>query len=365
MKNSSKRTHILFFLGTAVLLCIVLSIVFFNRTDEKKIKVGFILSGSMDENGWNGEHYRAISKVCEEYKAELLVKENIAEFSGQCVTAVEELIAEGAEMIFLNSYGYSEEVSDLVSNYPEVAFYANSSEYHTENMTSYFVRMYQARYLSGILAGMTTDCDKIGYVAAMSNNEVNRGINAFTLGVKSVNEDAKVIVTWTGSWDNEKAEKWAARELIEKAGVDVLTYHQNQNYVIQEADAQQVASIGYHKQFEGFSRLYLTSAVYNLEPVYNELIKEYMKGKGNSRTNYWIGIENGAVGLSSYSEEVTPEMQTAVDEAIKRMLSGDDVFSGVIYDTEGNLRCGENEIISDEILLEQFDWFVEGVEFYE
>lgn len=365
MKNSSKRTQILFSLGFAVLLCIVLTIVFFNRTKEKVIKVGFILSGSIDENGWNGEHYLAISKVCEEYGAELLVKENIEEFSGQCVTAVEELVEEGAEMIFLNSYGYSEEVSELVTNYPEVTFYANSSEYHTDNMTSYFARMYQARYLAGIIAGMTTKSDWIGYVAAMSNNEVNRGINAFTLGVRSVNEDAGVVVAWTGSWDDEQAERQVTRNLIEQTGVDVVTYHQNQNYVIQEADAKGVASIGYHKQFEGFSEQYLTSAVYNLEPVYNELIKEFMKGKGNSRVNYWIGIEKGAVGLSAYSEKVTSEMRMAVDGAINRMLAGDDVFSGVIYDTEGNLRCSENEIISDEILLEQFDWFVEGVEFYE
>ena len=63
--------------------------------------------------------------------------------------------------------------------------------------------------------------------------------------------------------------------------------------------------------------------------------------------------------------QVTAEARKAVDDAVAGMLGGDDVFSGVIYDTQGNLRCSENEIISDEILLEQLDWFVEGVEFYE
>lgn len=365
MKNNNKRTQILFFLGIAVLVCIILSIVFFNRTKEKAVKVGFVLSGSIDENGWNGEHYRAISGACNACGTELLVKENIKEFTGQCATAIKELVEEGAEMIFLNSYGYSEEVSELVTDYPNVTFYANSSEYHTGNMTSYFARMYQARYLAGIIAGMTTEGNRIGYVAAMSNNEVNRGINAFTLGARSVNEDVTVVVAWTGSWDDEQAERQATRNLVEKAGVDVVTYHQNQDYVIQEAERLGAASIGYHKEFEGFSEQYLTSTVYNLEPVYHELIKEYMKGKGNSRTNYWIGIEKGAVGLSAYSKKVTPEMRTAVEEAINRMLGGEDVFTGVIYDTQGNLRCDESEIISDEILLEQFDWFVEGVEFYE
>lgn len=365
MKSSNVKARVLVSLGIAVFVCIILSITFIGRTKEETVKVGFIMSGSVDENGWNGTHYQAILNACKECGTQLLVKENIEEFTGQCVTAIEELVEEGANMIFLNSYGYSEEVSELVNEYPDVTFYANSSEYHAENMTSYFARMYQARYLTGIIAGMKTESDKIGYVAAMSNNEVNRGINAFTLGVKSVNKDATVVVTWTGSWDNEQAERQATRSLIEGAGVDVVTYHQNQSYVIQEAEAKEVFSIGYHKQFEGFSDKYLTSAVYNLEPVYRELVKEYMKGKGNSRTNYWIGIEKDAVGLSSYSDEVTAEARKAVDDAVAGMLGGDDVFSGVIYDTQGNLRCSENEIISDEILLEQLDWFVEGVEFYE
>lgn len=365
MKNSNMRTKLFFFLGCVVVLSIILSIVLFNQTKEKTVRVGFVLSGSIDENGWNGEHYQAMLKACKECGVELIVKENIKEFTGQCVTAIEELVEADVKMIFLNSYGYSEEVNDIVGNYPDVTFYANSSEFHTENMTSYFARMYQARYLSGIIAGMTTESGVIGYVGAMPNNEVNRGINAFTLGVRSVNEEAKVVVAWTGSWDDEQAERQMAGKLIQEVGADVLTYHQNQNYVIQEAEKANVASIGYHKHFEGFSDKYLTSSVYNLTPVYSELIKEYRKGKGNSRANYWIGIEKGAVGLSAYSPEVTTEMRMAVDAAINRILEGEDVFAGVIYDTEGNLRCDEHEIISDEILLEQFDWYVEGVEFYE
>ena len=91
---------------------------------------------------------------------------------------------------------------------------------------------------------------------------------------------------------------------------------------------------------------------------------ESWSGKGNSQNNYWIGIEKGAVSLSEYSSEVTKEMRDEVEKAKKEILGGKDVFSGVIYDNQGNLRCGENEVISDEQLLERFDWYAEGVEFY-
>ncbi len=366
MKKIKDRNFFLLMAGLGVLILLFLLIVLFgNEQDEKTVKVGFVMSGSREESGWNGAHYRGMLQVCEEYGIELLVKENIKEFTGQCEVAIEELVAEGAGMIVLNSYGYSEEVKEFIAKYPEVTFYVNSSEYHDENMTSYFARIYQGRYLAGMIAGMKTESDKIGYVAAMPNNEVNRGINAFTLGVRRVNKEAEVIVAWTGSWDDSQAEREAAAKLIEDCSVDVLTYHQNQNYVIQAAEEAGVYSIGYHEKFEGFSPRYLTAVVCDWYPVYKELIKEYMKGKGNINTNYWIGVEKAAVNLAAYSSEVTEDIVKEIEAAREEILEGRAVFAGEIYDTEGVLRCEENEVLSDEMLLEEFDWFVEGVEFYE
>lgn len=331
---------------------------------EEAVKIGFVMSGAMEETGWNGKHYTGVKAVCDRLDLELVVKENVAEFSGQCNTAIEELAKENAGMIILSSYGYSEEVRELVKEYPEIVFYVNSSEYHDVNMTSYFARMYQARYLAGIVAGMKTESRTIGYVAAMNNNEVNRGINAFTLGVRRANPEAEVVVAWTGEWDNREKELEAANALIAQAGADVLTYHQNQPNVVDAADEAGVFSIGYHEALEGRSDKYLTSVVCNWELVYEAILREYLVGKGNIKNNYWIGLEADAVGLSAYSAGITEDIASAVEEAKTELLSGKDVFSGVIYDTDGVLRCGEKEFISDEILLEQMDWFVEGIDFY-
>lgn len=364
MKKINHRNRLLIIAGCVVLCSIILILFSFGSKKEERQKVGFVMSGSKDEIGWNGIHYLAIEEACKKWDMELLCKENVKEFSGECERAVQELANEGAGMIVLSSYGYSEEMKDIVTQYPEITFYGNSSEYHATNMTSYFARMYQARYLTGIIAGMKTESNVIGYVAAMENNEVNRGINAFTLGVKRVNKDAKVIVSWTGQWDAKEDEIEAVHLLVNEAGADVITYHQNQDYVLQEADALGIASIGYHHAYEDYTEKYLTSAVFNWEPVYEELVKEYLKEKGNTHKNFWIGIEKEAVMLSDFSPEITDAIKREVEKAKSEIVSGKDVFSGVIVDAHGNERCGENEIISDEILLEQMDWFVEGVEFY-
>lgn len=365
MKNKGIRIGLVC-LGLAV-IGVILFLIFQPLQSDKteKEKIGFVMSGSIGEEGWNGMHYKGMKSACDTLEMTLLVKENVGEFTGECKSAIKELVEDGAKMIILSSYGYSEEVKDLVKEYPEISFYVNSSEYHEKNMTSYFVRMYQVRYLSGIIAGMQTETNTIGYVAAMANNEVNRGISAFTLGVKRANPDAEVVVAWTDSWDDEKKEKEAAKKLIEKEKADVVTYHQNQQYVLDVADEAGVKSIGYHQAYDEYSEKYLTSVVCNWDRTYRELIREFLQGRSNINENTWLGLEESVVDLSEYSKSVTEEEKEAVEIAKQEILSGNDVFSGELYDNVGELRCRDGESISDTVLLEQFDWYVEGVRFYE
>lgn len=364
MKNKKKKiligAVIVLFAMTVYLIAAIIA-----KDSSHTLKVGLILSGAADENGWNGQHYEGLKSVCEEADVQLLVRENVGEFTGECEQEVRELASEKVDMIILSSYGYSEEVGACVTEYPDIAFYANSSEKHEKNMTSYFVRMYQARFLSGVLAGMRTESNQIGYVAAMPNNEVNRGISAFTLGVKSVNPDAEVVVIWSETWDDADKETECTKKLIENYRTDVITYHQNGAAVLSAADSYGVDCIGYHQEYEGYSGCYLTSVVCDWNIVYSQIIKELLSGETNTKKNLWFGLNEGAVGLSSFSESVTEKEREQVEKAKKELLSGHDVFSGLIYDMDGNVRCNEGEIISDEELLEKFDWYVLGVKFYE
>ena len=362
--NKNKRLALL---AMFVILIVILAAVllFTGKTSSKKEKIGFIMTGSIGEEGWNGMHYEGVSAACSNLEVELLVKENIKEFKGECTPAIEDLVKQGCKMIILSSYGYAEEVKDTIEKYPEVSFYNNSFDYHAENVTSYFSRMYQARYLAGIVAGMKTETNAIGYVAAMPTSEVNRGISAFALGVRRVNPEAVVTVAWSDAWDNEDKERNLADNLIEKNGVDVLTYHQNQTYVSEEAEKHGVYSIGYHQSLENCSEKHLTAVVCDWQVTYEAIIKQYLRGNSGDYKVYWVGIDENAVKLTDFSPAVSEDIKEEVTKATNEMLAGKDVFSGVIYDNEGNLRCKENQAIRDEILLEQFDWYPEGVEFYE
>lgn len=357
-----------YFFGMCIVVVAAIFLVLFlvgRRGSEPKIRVGIVMSGSVDEGGWNSKQYAGVQKACEKLGARLLVKEGVKEQESVCTQAVEELVDEGAQMIILNSYGYTKLAKNSVRKHPDISFFGTAAELDEDNFSSYFSRMYQARYLAGIVAGMTSKTGKIGYVAAMSNSEVNRGISAFTRGVRRVNEDAEVIVAFTGSWNNAAREKKLAQSLIDQDGVDVLTYHQNQANVVDVAEKAGIASIGYNDELTGKSDNYLTSAVCNWEVLYENIIREHMRGRANEKKCYWMGLDSNVVGLDTFSPKVTQAVRDEVEKAKKEILDGQDVFTGLIYDRNGKKRCDEGESISDASLLEHFDWLVEGVRIHE
>ena len=362
----SKTTVFWFFSGVAVLLLIVGSILLFhNGKKEDKTVVGVILPGSSDELGWNGTHYQGIKAACEELGVGIEVYENAAEYSGECEKAIRKMAEKGIRMIFLESFNYPDEVGEIIKEYPEISFYCCSTDISLKNYKTYFARVYQARYLSGIVAGMKTESNHIGYVAAMDNSEVNRGINAFTLGVQSVNPEATVHVTYTGAWDNKEKEQQKAYTLVKECGVDVLSYHQNQSYIVDVAEEMGVYVIGYNIEQGEYSDYLLTSVVSRWDIVYQEIIRDYLQNKNVGDKNYWIGIEKEAVGLAFYSGAVPQDAIEEVDRAIELLGNNKEVFSGRIYDREGNQRCSEDEVIRDEVLMQKMDWLVEGGEVYE
>lgn len=365
MKNKKIMNTVLILTGFLLLVLIVIIIAVTGSEKRDKVTVGFIMTGNSEEEGWNRLHYEGILRVCEELDVKLKIKENVQENTGQCEAAIRELVKEDVDLIILSSYGYAKEALEVVKEYPEISFYSESFDYTAPNMKSYFARMYQARYLAGIIAGMQTESDSIGYVAAMANNEVNRGINAFTLGVKRVNPDAQVVVAWSNSWDDSEMEKKLATQLIEQKNVDVITYHQNQPNVVDVAEKYEIASIGYHEAVLGTSENFLTAAIFHWDMTYKEVLLDYIRGKSDVVDTYWVGIEHGAIGLAEYSPKVSQEAITEVENAVIEMTNGFDIFSGEIYDKEGICRCHDGEIVSDDKLLKNMDWYVEGVEFYE
>ncbi|MGI9500965.1 MAG: BMP family ABC transporter substrate-binding protein, partial [Geminicoccaceae bacterium] len=237
------------------------------------VKAGFIYVGSADDGGRNFTHERGRQALEETPLVdETTFLEIASEDDGQVTGAVDQLVADGASIIFMTGRDSAAAVVESAKQHEEVQFIHCGSFDPVANVEVFCGRIYQARYLSGIIAGGMTKSGLIGYVAAEPTPETIVGVNAFALGVQSVNPDAKIITHWTKSWYAPGDERKRALELVER-GVDILTVHQDSPAAIQVAEQNGIGAIGYQSDMSVFApSSILTSAVWNWGEMYGQIV---------------------------------------------------------------------------------------------
>ena len=356
----------IFFVATFIILAIIAGICVINiyeaetEVTKETTKVGVLLNGSIDDKSWSQSHYIGLQETAEELNLEVLYKENVTEEN--VFSAIEAFIEEECEIIIANSVGFSDGVTSAAQKYPEIYFFHATGVGESKNLTTYFGRMYQIRYLTGIVAGLQTETNAIGYVAAFPISEVNRGINAFTLGVRSVNPNASVYVKWTNTWNDDAITGEVTNALLEEYDIDVLTMHTDSVKPLEIAEQRGVMSIGYNvDNSTNYPNTYLTAAVWDWNDFYKPNILKCLQGKFEGQ-HYWEGVNTGIVSMAPYTDIVREGTAEIVEREFHRLSSGSfDVFYGPIRDTEGNLRVAEDESMTDNNMLNEFDWYVEGV----
>jgi len=325
-----------------------------------KIKVGFVYIGPIGDGGWTYAHDEGRRFLEKEAGVETKYKENVPE-SPAAEKVMEDMISQGCNVIIGTSFGYMDYMENVAKRHPDVTFLHCAGYKTGKNMGTFFGRIYQARYLSGIVAGMKTKAGKIGYVAACEIPEVVRGINAFTLGVRSVNPKAVVKVKWTHTWYDPAKEKDAAKALLDE-GVDVIAQHQDTAGPQQAAEERNVWSIGYNTDMNSKApKAYMTAPIWNWGPYYVRQIKAVKDGSWKSES-YWGGMNDDIVRLAPLTANAPEGAKDAVDKVTKEILTGaQKVFQGPLKDQTGAVKVKDGEMMSDGDML-KFDWFVEGVE---
>lgn len=326
------------------------------------IVVGFIYTGPIGDGGYTYAHDQGRLQVEKELKdqgVKTIFKESVPE-SQEVEKVMKDMIDQGAKIIFATSFGYMDYVEKVAKEYPDVKFLHCSGYKMGANFSNYFGRIEEPRYLSGIVAGLKTKSNKIGYVGAFDIPEVVRGINAFTLGVQSVNPNAKVQVTWTNTWYDPAKEKDAAKALLAD-GCDVIAQHQDTTGPQVAAEEKGVWAIGYNTDSRNAApKAYMTAPVWNWGPYYVKQVKDLMNGTWKAES-YWGHMKEGIVDLAPLTEVAPAEAKAKVEEVRKKMLDGSfNVFAGPIKDQTGKVRIEAGKAMSDQEQLSN-DWFVEGV----
>jgi basic membrane protein A and related proteins len=343
--------------------------------EKTDVKVAVVYIGTTEDKGWSYQHEQGILQLEQELGIEVKRVENVPE-GAQSEQTFEQLAADGYQLIFATSFGYGSPMAKVAVKHPEVCMQwatgakflltkAGGGEFADfdalpTNLGTYFGAAEEARYLSGIAAGKATKNGKIGYVAAFPIPEVLRGINAFTLGVRSVNAEATVQVTWTKTWFDPSLEKQAAESLLD-AGVDVLGQHQDTTAAGVAAQAKGAKWVGYNSDVkEAAPDAWLTAPTWNWGPFYVKTAKAVAGGACPSE-EFYGDMKGGMVTLGSFGSSVDADTQSLIEEKKAAIIDGSFApFTGAINKQDGKawLPAGEK---ADLGALLSMDFFVEGV----
>ncbi|MGE4291604.1 MAG: BMP family ABC transporter substrate-binding protein [Desulfovibrio sp.] len=326
----------------------------------KTVKAGFVYVSPIGDAGYSYAHDLGRQYIDKLDWVETAFAENVAE-GPDSERVIRNMARKGFDVIFATSFGFMDPMIKVASEFPDVKFMHCSGFKTAENASNYFGRIYQARYLTGLVAGSMTKSNQIGYVAAMQIPEVIRGINAFTLGVRAVNPEAQVRVVWTNTWYDPVLEKDAAISLLD-AGCDVITQHQDSPGPQEAAEERGAYSVGYNSDMAAFApKAHLTAAIWNWGPLYMETVEQIRDGIWKGGQSLWYGMEHGTVDIAPFGPMVPEDVKALVAEKKAELVKGNDfVFRGPIKNQAGEVVVAEGETPSDGDLL-GMKYFVEGV----
>ena len=329
------------------------------------LNVGFIYIGNPNDGGYTQAHHNG-TKAMEEYfngKVKALIYEEVDDTDKQAIrNAADSLIDQGATVVIGTSFGYGDTLYEMATSgdYENITFLHFSGNLMAKNMGNYFGATEEPRYLTGVIAGLQTKTNKLGYVAAHPYTEVMIGINAFALGAQSVNPKAEVHVVYIKSWYDPAKELQAAEALLDQ-GCDVITQHCDTTGPQLAAENAGAFAIGYNLDNPTAAPgAWLTAPIWRHERFLIPTIEDIIGGNWKPES-YYGAMTDGYMDLAPLSALVTEEAKAAVEEAKKVILSkGSGVFVGPIYDNKGNMVV-EDGVILDRDRIWQTDYLVKGV----
>jgi simple sugar transport system substrate-binding protein len=333
-----------------------------------KVKMGFIYVGPRDDYGYNQSHYEGKTAVAKLDWVKAFDEEKVPETIEVQKTMESMINLDGAQVLFPTSFGYFDpHILKVAKKYPDVMFLHCGGLWdaskHPKNVGSYFGYIDEPVYLSGIVAGLMSKTNKLGYIAAIPIPQVLRNINNFTMGARSVNPKITTNVVFTGGWANPVKEAEAANSMADQ-GIDVLTCHvDSPKVVVETAEKRGIYCCGYHVDQSVLApKGFLTGAEWNWKKVYLDYA-EMIKNKKTIPNLVRGGLKEGIVKSSPYGAAVTPEAKAAADKVRAKFMDGSMVvYKGPIKDNTGKtvIPAGK-EYKQTDIWLESMDWLVEGV----
>ncbi len=336
--------------------------------DPKPLKIGFVYVAPLSDAGWVHQHdqgRRAVEAALNPAGAPARVQttfvENVAE-GADAERVIRDLAQQGHKLIFTPSFGYMEPTLKVAREFPDVRFESITGYKTATNVAVANARYYEGRYLAGVAAGRMTKSHLAGYVAGFPIPEVVQGINAFTLGMRSVNPLAQVKVIWLHTWFDPARERDAAMTLFNQ-NVDVIAFHTGSNAVMVAAQERGKMAVAYHSDMRQVAPdAQIVAVTHEWGDYYTRRAQAVLDGSWKSGV-VWGGVKEGMVRVGDFGPRVPAKVRQEVLARQKDIAAGrlHPFFSRqTVNDNEGHPVIAAGQTLGDAQIL-AMNWLVQGV----
>ncbi|TNF53227.1 MAG: BMP family ABC transporter substrate-binding protein [Burkholderiales bacterium] len=326
------------------------------------VKAAFVHVAPITDAGWVHQHElgrRAVEAALGD-RVKTTTVENVAE-GPDAERVIRDLARQGHHIIFTPSFGYMEPTLRVAREFPEVRFESITGYKTAPNVAAANARYYEGRYLAGIAAGRVAS--QAGYVAGFPIPEVIQGINAFALGMRSVNPQATVRVVFVGDWFNPPLERDAALSLMNQ-GAQVLTFHTASNAVMVAAQQQGRLAIAYHSDMRQVAPdAQLLAVTHRWGDHYTRRVQAVLDGSWTTG-QVWGGVREGMIGIEGFGPRLPSQVREEVLARQQDLAAGRlQVFEARqadVRDNRGQVVIPRGARLTDPQIL-SMNWLVDGV----
>ncbi|MBX3608508.1 MAG: BMP family ABC transporter substrate-binding protein [Hydrogenophaga sp.] len=330
---------------------------------QPPVRAAFVYVAPLTPAGWVRQHEsgRQAVQAALGDKVQTQFVENVPE-GADAERVIRDLAQQGAHIIFTPSFGYMEPTLKVAREFPNVKFESITGYKTAPNVSAANARYYEGRYLAGVAAGRLAT--QAGYVAGFPIPEVVQGINAFTLGMRSVNPRATVKVVFLGEWFNPPRERDAAMTLMNQ-GAEVLAFHTGSTAVMVAAQERGKLAVAYHSDMRSVAPdAQVVAVTHRWGDYYTRRVQAVLDGSWRSQS-VWGGVADGFIRVEGFGSKVPRSVQQEVEARQADMAAGRlPVFAAAadqpVRDNEGKVAIAAGQRLSDAQIL-GMDWFVDGV----
>lgn len=331
---------------------------------QRPVKAAFVYVTPVLDAGWTTQHDAGRRQLQTQLgdQVQTTVVADVAE-GPDAERVIRDLAANGNDIIFTTSFGYMEPTLRVAREFPQVKFESITGYQRAANVATANARYYEGRYLSGIAAARLSQTGVAGFVAGFPIPEVIQGVNAFLLGMRSVNPKAQVKVLWLNAWFDPPREREAAMALMNE-GADVLSFQVASTAVMGAAQERGKMAIAFHSDMrKAGPQAQLLAVTHQWGGYDTARVRALQKGEWKSQDT-WGGVREGMIRVDSFGPRVPKavrmEVQQRQDEMAHGKLHAFHAGTTPIRDNQGQVRIPAGSTLDDAAIL-QMNWLAEGV----